>query len=167
MTALGIAVGVICHVTYCAFGLAYLIVHSRWLFNLLKLLGGSYLLYIGVQSIYMRVIKEANDSEALLTSMTLWQAFKQGFFTNALNAKAILFFLATFTYVVKTHITFVLYVLLAFELFFVVLTWFCLLTYLLSINKINDFLQRYQLIVVRIMGAILILIGLIIIFSII
>ena len=48
LTALGIAVAVMIHVTYCLLGLAVIIMHVRWLFDVISIVGGLYLAYLGV-----------------------------------------------------------------------------------------------------------------------
>lgn len=50
MAALGIACGVQVHVLYTVFGVAVIITQSPLLFMAMKLLGGGYLVYLGIKS---------------------------------------------------------------------------------------------------------------------
>lgn len=49
LTALGIGLGVLVHVTYTLVGVGLLIQQSLWLFNAIKLVGAVYLIYLGVK----------------------------------------------------------------------------------------------------------------------
>lgn len=49
LTALGIGAGVCVHVTYTLLGVGLLIQQSLWLFNLIKLAGAAYLIFLGIK----------------------------------------------------------------------------------------------------------------------
>src|SRR5690606_17310996 len=46
-TAVGVGCAIFLHVTYSLLGIGLIVSQSVWLFNLLKLVAGAYLLYIG------------------------------------------------------------------------------------------------------------------------
>src|SRR3990167_10850400 len=52
MTALGIATGTLIHVSYCILGLAIIISKSLLIFNIIKYIGASYLIYLGVKGLF-------------------------------------------------------------------------------------------------------------------
>lgn len=54
LTALGIGLGVLIHVTYTLVGVGLLIQQSLWLFNAIKLAGAAYLVYLGVKMLRTR-----------------------------------------------------------------------------------------------------------------
>ena len=102
LTAAGIACGVFVHLAYCMAGLAIVIAKSILLFNIIKICGAVYLLYLAVQALRstgwsadMVVDKQSVSSPH--------RAFIQGFVTNVLNPKATLFFLALFTQFIDPH----------------------------------------------------------------
>lgn len=47
-TAMGIGLGVLVHLSYTLLGVSLLLKQSTWLFNLLKLAGAAYLIYLGI-----------------------------------------------------------------------------------------------------------------------
>src|SRR5580700_10080824 len=51
ITALGISCGVLFHMSYCLFGLAFMIKTNPLLFNIIKYIGCGYLVYIGIKAI--------------------------------------------------------------------------------------------------------------------
>src|SRR3990167_6518234 len=63
LTALGIALGLLVHVTYTLFGLGVIIRESTWLFFGVKYLGAGYLLYIGYKG--LRAKKTAIGSDTV------------------------------------------------------------------------------------------------------
>lgn len=95
VSAMGINTGVLTHTFLSAIGLTVLIAKSAIAFMVIKYIGAVYLVYIGVKK-YM-------DTSALFTEQTVSEAknsskndFWSGFFTNSLNPKVALFFLAFF-----------------------------------------------------------------------
>ncbi|MBV8034156.1 LysE family translocator [Roseateles sp.] len=91
--ALGIMAGCVLHTLAAAFGLAALLATSAEAFTLVKLVGAAYLLYVawGMARAGLRPPPAAAEVTAPLS---LWRTARQGFFTNALNPKVALFFLA-------------------------------------------------------------------------
>ncbi|WP_374438632.1 LysE family translocator [Inhella sp.] len=90
---LGISLGCVLHSLAAAFGLAALLAASSEAFTLLKWAGAAYLLYVawGMARAGLRAAGEAPPpSVASGFGRTVWQ----GFWTNALNPKVALFFLA-------------------------------------------------------------------------
>lgn len=57
VTAIGFALGVAVHVTYCLLGIAALISQSIVVFSVLKYLGAAYLLYVGIGALRSRGLR--------------------------------------------------------------------------------------------------------------
>jgi threonine/homoserine/homoserine lactone efflux protein len=91
--AVGIMGGCVLHTLAAAFGLAALLAASAEAFTAVKLVGAAYLLYVawGMAKAGLRPASVAPEVSAPLS---LWRTLRQGFFTNALNPKVALFFLA-------------------------------------------------------------------------
>jgi len=103
VAALGITAGCCVHIVAAAVGLGALVAASATAFTVLKWIGAAYLLYVGLGMLLTRRRPVAGDTAATGTgadtaagsaSVHLRKVFLQGFWTNALNPKVALFFLA-------------------------------------------------------------------------
>jgi threonine/homoserine/homoserine lactone efflux protein len=91
VSALGIAVGALVHVSAAAIGLSSILVSSATAFNVVKYAGAAYLIGMGLWTILSR--REA-DPAAVQTDRRLRRRFGQGVVVNVLNPKTALFFFA-------------------------------------------------------------------------
>ncbi|ASY64554.1 L-lysine permease [Sinorhizobium sojae CCBAU 05684] len=105
ITAFGIGASLMFHVTYTILGLGLIISQSIYLFNIVKWCGVAYLIYIGIKALRAgetRITVEAGEPGAAKGQSAL-KAFGLGFAANALNPKAVFFFLSIFSTVVSAH----------------------------------------------------------------
>lgn len=91
-SALGITVGSIFHTCAAALGLSAILATSALAFGAIKLLGGAYLVFLGIKMLLERRKQLSLPSD--FRRRTTAAAFRQGIFTNILNPKVALFFLA-------------------------------------------------------------------------
>ncbi len=93
------------HVTYTVLGLGLIISRSIYLFNIVKWCGVAYLVYIGFKALRAGTTKiEAGpDLKEPRRKQGFAKAFGLGFAANALNPKAVFFFLSIFSTVVHVH----------------------------------------------------------------
>jgi len=91
--ALGVSAGTIVHTILAALGLSALLATSPYAFMAVKLAGAAYLLYIGIKALLARSAPAPGTDKAG-GGDGRWPAFRQGIFTNLLNPKVALFFLA-------------------------------------------------------------------------
>lgn len=95
--ALGITTGCLAHVTAAALGVSALIQGSAIAFSVLKWIGAAYLLWLGLRMILARKLIQPDNIPSAEPHATgaLWRrSFLGGFWTNVLNPKVALFFLA-------------------------------------------------------------------------
>lgn len=90
---LGCALGCLSHTILAALGISALIAASEWAFLGLKLCGGLYLVWLGIQAVRSTggVSVAAQNGDG---SDRLWPLFVKGLVANAINPKVVLFFLA-------------------------------------------------------------------------
>jgi len=91
-SALGICVGSIFHTCAAALGLSAILATSAVAFVAIKVLGGAYLIFLGIKLLLDRRRELSLPSN--FRQRTSAAAFQQGVFTNVLNPKVALFFLA-------------------------------------------------------------------------
>jgi len=91
-SALGICVGSMFHTSAAALGLSAILATSALAFGAIKLLGGVYLVFLGLKMIFERGGQLSLPSN--FRRRTRNAAFRQGILTNVLNPKVALFFLA-------------------------------------------------------------------------
>jgi RhtB (resistance to homoserine/threonine) family protein len=91
-SALGISVGSIFHTCAAALGLSAILATSALAFGTIKLLGGAYLIFLGIKMVLDR--RKQLSVPSNFRRRTTMAAFRQGILTNVLNPKVALFFLA-------------------------------------------------------------------------
>jgi len=95
-TAIGICSGLYVHAMLSAFGLSVILMHSAAAFTALKFAGAAYLVWLGLQSLR----SAARGLPATLATATATprvpasRSWREGFLTNLLNPKVIVFYLA-------------------------------------------------------------------------
>ncbi len=102
ITSIGIGCSLLFHISYTILGIGIVVSQSLLLFSLLKWAGAAYLIYLGIKAIRapamtMSVQDESKES----ADLPAWKLFGMGFVTNALNPKAVLFFLSLFSLLIS------------------------------------------------------------------
>ncbi|ABM57398.1 LysE family translocator [Verminephrobacter eiseniae] len=102
-TALGIGAGISVHVIYTILGIGALMHASTVLMNAARIIGALYICYLAVNLLRAQpaVADDSSDIQGKAENQTNGKSFSIGFFTNATNPKATLFFLAVFTTMVS------------------------------------------------------------------
>ena len=73
LTALGIATGVLVHLTYSILGLGLLIGDNPPIIHWIKICGGSYLIYLGIRSIVSTAIEpKSSDQKTKIKTKRSW-----------------------------------------------------------------------------------------------
>jgi threonine/homoserine/homoserine lactone efflux protein len=91
VSALGIAVGGLVHVTAAAIGLSSLLVSSATAFAVVKFAGAAYLIGLGLYTLFVR---KEEPAATVPRERRLRRRFGQGVVVNVLNPKTALFFFA-------------------------------------------------------------------------
>jgi len=144
-TSAGVGGAILLHIAYCVMGVALILSQSPSLFMALKYVAGAYLAYLGIQA--LRAAKPGASSTNDIDNQTapeesIWVAFRRGFFTNALNPKATLFFMSLFTLVISQ--TTPVSVQIGYGIYMALATWawFSALSLVLSKACVRDFFQQ-------------------------
>lgn len=90
-TATGLAIARSCHVALAALGLAALFKAAPWTFEVVRLAGAAYLLWIGIQCLRSTLVPNLNTGDVAGMPGQWREAIRRGVLTNLLNPKALLF----------------------------------------------------------------------------
>lgn len=164
-TALGFAMGVAVHVSYCLMGIATVISQSIIVFSLIKYVGAAYLFYIGYKALRsngMSVESYAKDTAScsdLDKGMSAIKAVRQGFITNLFNPKATLFFLSLFTQFISPETSFAVQALYGVTSVVMIFLWFCAVAVLFTQERVRNVFLKFSRWIDKICGGIFILMG--------
>ncbi len=156
-TSIGVWVWVLVHVAYCIAWVWILISQSILLFNIIKVLGALYLLYLA----YLLLTAKKQDKNISVDKnqkgkeKTAYWFFLEGFLTNVLNPKATIFFLSVFTQVLEPWLSIGFQFILGLTMMWVVTIWFILLSVFLNNKYIKSSLHWFQYWVEKVMWTIL------------
>lgn len=99
LASVGIALGLAIHIAYSSAGLAAVVAHSLEWMLVIKIVGGAYLIYLGIGGLRSRP-GELDANVAAVRGSAL-RLIAGGFLCNALNPKAPIYFVALFTVVLS------------------------------------------------------------------
>ncbi|MFZ3101538.1 MAG: homoserine/threonine efflux transporter [Desulfitobacteriaceae bacterium] len=158
-TAVGLSAGNIIHITYCLIGIGVIITKSILLFNTIKWIGATYLIYLGIKLLRA---KKQEDNFAINKQkkiMTEWGAFRMGLLTDLLNPKATMFFLALFTQVIQPGTPLPTQAIYGLTVVGTEFIWFALIVALISHHAIRSRYYEIAHVFERITGFVLIALG--------
>ena len=136
LTALGIGLGVLVHVSYTLVGVGLLIQQSPWLFNAIKLAGAIYLINLGVKM--LRSQSGATAADGRIGPLSDGAALRTGFMTNALNPKTTVFIVSLFVQVVRTDTPLVVQIGYGAFISVAHMAWFCLVALCFSAGAVRE-----------------------------
>jgi RhtB (resistance to homoserine/threonine) family protein len=157
LTALGIGLGVLVHVSYTLLGVGLLIQQSAWLFTTIKLLGALYLIYLGLKM--LRTRKPGDFAHSALVPVSDLEALRTGFLTNALNPKTTVFIVSLFIQVVRPDTSLGMQV--SYGLFIAVthIAWFAIVAMCFSAGAVRERLLAVRHWIDRAFGGLLVFFG--------
>lgn len=160
-TAWGISLGVLVHVAYTLVAVTFVMTYTPQILTVVKYMGAIYLIFIGYKTLTQEPIIDVASTQRI----NHLQAFKYGFLTNALNPKTTLFVISTYTQIIST--TTPKLVLLGYGLFMSVahFLWFAIIGVLFSSILLREKMLTKQVLINRIIGLLLCLLGLLLIFA--
>ncbi len=158
--SLGISLGLSIHIIYSTAGLAAVVAHSvNWMI-LIKVAGGSYLIYLGIKG--LRARKHEEDIVAVADTLSIVSPLRHvttGFFCNALNPKAPIYFLSLFTVVLSPDMPLPTLVIYGGWIMLLQMLWFSTLAFFLSNASIRKRLLKYGHWIDRAFGAAMVALG--------
>ncbi len=165
-TSLGIATGVLFHLSLCTLGIATLLITFPLALTVLTYVGAAYLFYIGVNAVRSAgdaVSPEITDGQKIAVPWR--QAFREGLVCNLLNPKVSLFFLGLFSQLVPKESTIFERAFYASLIAVHALIYWTLLATLIQKLRLDKVILRWGVGFDRVFGLVLIAISLRLVFS--
>ena len=158
ITSIGIGTGILFHILYCVIGLGMIISKYSYVFNLIKISGALYLMYIGYKSISSKTLLKT-EGNILSNNTSNIDSFFTGLITNVLNPKATLFFLSLYIFIINEQPSVYIQAFYGLWMSIVTALWFCFLSIILTNNSIAKRINKFSNFTQKAMGVMLILIG--------
>ncbi|MEC6881295.1 LysE family translocator [Photobacterium piscicola] len=143
------AFGVSCATLLWAFfggsGLVLFLSHFPSLFGLMKLVGGSYLLYLGIRQIYLtRKIKRIGEDTENIQSISLskQKVFSSAFITSILNPKTGFFVVSLFSISIPENMNSMLLLAIMLTMSLITLSWHLFLAFVFSHQSAKNVYAR-------------------------
>lgn len=98
ITSIAICCGLFVHAVVSAAGISLILMQSAWMFSALKLLGAGYLIWLGIKSLRSAIkghqSLSLSNAQKQSVSVSAWVSFREGFLSNVLNPKTVIFYMA-------------------------------------------------------------------------
>lgn len=159
LTAAGISLGVLVHVSYAMAGVGLLAAHAVTLLSSLRMAGAAYLIYLGVQML-RAVPGERAGTAGDAPAISDFAALRSGFLTNALNPKTTLFIVSLFTQVIQPSTPILTQLAYGTFMSLAHLVWFVLVACAFSSEAAQRVAGNYRHRVEHCIGAVLVALGL-------
>lgn len=149
-TALGVVAGNALFIAAGAFGFTALVAQSEELLSIIRLIGATYLVYLGItlflstrrpKGATVKVPKGIYPQDQA-PRFPKQNAFRSGLFTMLTNPTAALFYLATFTAVLPPETTSSVKVMAAFTILLITLVWHPVLAWFFSNQLFQEFYSK-------------------------
>jgi RhtB (resistance to homoserine/threonine) family protein len=158
--AFGIAVGSLIYAALTMFGLSVLILRFAWLGDSIRIVGGAYLVWLGIQAWRARS-EDLHPATAGATQdvPSLLRGLRVGFLTEITNPKTIAFFLGLFAAAVPAATPFWAKLAVLSAGGMIELAWYTAVAFALSSGPIRARYQNVRRTVDRVIGTLLIAVG--------
>lgn len=154
----GITCALFVHVAYSLLGITLILKETPALYSAVQIVGACYLLYIAVPMLFLG--KEGGEK---LGAVDVKRAFMTGFWTNLLNPKATVLILSLFVQFLEPGDSLGLKMMFGLAVPLCALAWFSLYSCMLTHKAVVPIIQKGQRPLTFCMGALLGLVGLVII----
>ena len=138
LTALGIGFGIFLHCLLAISGISILLYSTEEARFVIKILGASYLIYVGFQSL---LLQDASEPKTRATIFT--HPFLIGLITNILNIKAFLFTVSLFSFINLQPDSLMSWIYL-FYFPMITAAWFSFVSYALTHEALGDIFDQYN-----------------------
>lgn len=156
----GVCVGLLVHIGYSVAGLTAALEHSAWLTQGIGIFGGSYLVFLGYKSIkgsYSANMSPSNERENKTTGSS---AFWSGLIVNIFNPKAAIYFISLFSMIISPSMSAEKLLLVIVSIIAVQMAWYLTFIFIVTIPSIRVKFDSKVYLIDRILGALMLMMGL-------
>jgi len=154
--ALGTSTGTILWGLSGFFGIALLFKTAPWIYLSLKLLGGTYLIYLGLKLIISNTRPGFNHSVSFPTNIDSIQGYKLGLLTNLSNPKTAAFVTSLFAATMPSDAPFWLGFMSVALMSLISILWYTSVAYVFSLDRFRRLYLNSRIWIERFAGAIFI-----------
>lgn len=142
VSSLGICLGLFVHAFLSAVGISAILLYSATAFMILKSIGALYLLWLGFSNFKAFFKNEYNYNQQTKKAVFhFWVSLREGFLSNVLNPKAVIFYMAFLPQFISPNASALLQSMFLASLHFIIaMIWQGLLIY--AICSANGFIMR-------------------------
>jgi len=126
------------------FGIAFLFIAAPWLYTTLKIIGGSYIIYLGIMLIISLYKSSTNIDIQQENSQSNFSILWKGLITNLSNPKTAMFITSLFASVLPKEPTALIGILIITMMVAISLTWYSFVVIIFSSNRFNDHYNQMQ-----------------------
>ena len=158
LTSVGHGIGIGIYALFAVVGIGVAIETNLFLFNVIKILSIIFLIYLGLKTTINKTKLDFNEKSNTKGEVT---SFLQGFSISILNPKIFIWFVAIYSQFMSLGNDIVFNIYLVLTAGIVDVTWYIILTLLVTSNLALEFLKNKISILQRLLGIIFIFIGLV------
>jgi len=136
------------------YGIALLFKTAPWIYWSLKLLGGAYIIYLGIKLIISSTKTGPAPNVSFSTNMDLLQSYKLGFLTNLSNPKTAAFVTSLFAATMPSEAPLWLGFMSVALMFFISILWYTSVAYVFSIERFRRLYMKGRIWTERVAGSI-------------
>ncbi len=159
LAAAGIGLGSALWAVLVLLGLSLILEQATWLYATLRLLGGAYLVYLGIRLWLGARVPLDLSLPVAAVGASPWQSFRIGLLTQLLNPKAAVFFGSIFVTLLAPDLPVWLKLAVVGLIFFNEFLWYAIVAYLFSTGSARQVYARSKTWLDRILGTCLALLG--------
>ena len=126
------------------FGIAYLFIAAPWIYTTLKVVGGSYIIYLGIRLIINSCKSSTQLDIHLENSQSNFLNWWKGLITNLSNPKTAMFITSLFASVLPKEPTILIGIFIVTLMVAISLIWYFFVVLLFSSDKVSNYYNRMQ-----------------------
>ncbi len=157
--ALGVSIGAGVWASASLLGISVLFKYASWLYDAIKVIGGCYLIYMGIKTIWHAIRQEVLSADLEKSMSNNVATFQKGLFTSFSNPKTAAFFGSLFLSTFPAQAAFWFYVVTVLIVIAISILWYCFVAYFVSLNRIQIIYKSAKRILDVVAGSLLFYLG--------